>query len=216
VSRSDAQSTPSRRLTRRASIAVLAGAGAAALLAGCSSGQIAETAEVRPSVQGVNVDVGSLALRDLTVQYPDGRGYDKGSDAPLVVRIANNGGRADTLESVETDAAASVSFVGETTASASATPSGTPSGTPSATGAAAGPVRLNVALPAGQLVVLVRGTNDYLLVKDLRRALAPGQSLRLVFTFEHAGSVTVDVPVGVPASITARPSASDTGHSSGE
>ncbi len=219
VSRSDAPSSLSRRLSRRASIAVLAGTGVAALLAGagCSAGQIAETAKVKPAVQGVNVDVGPIALRDLSVYYPGSGSYAAQDNAKLLVRIVNTGGQADTLTSVTTDAAGSVTLAGGSaspSASASGTPSTTPSGTPSATPSASpsavGSSKITVPLPPRQLVQLVPGgTRQYLVVNNLKSALAPGQALRLVFTFATAGSVTVDVPMNMPNQVTERPSASD-------
>lgn len=231
MSRSVAPSSLSRRLTRRATIAVLAGTGVAALLAGtgCSAGQIAETAKVRSAVPGANADLGDIALRNLTVLYPDSHVYSAGDDARLVVRIVNTGGTADTLKGVSTDAADSVTiFSLKADAGVSASPSGTPSGTPSgspsgtpsgspsagpsasASVAPAGSTDISVPLPPRQLVQLdPNNKNDQvLIVNGLKHDLRPGESLKVVFTFDKAGSITVNVPVGVPDQVTARPSAS--------
>ncbi|HEU4422164.1 MAG TPA: hypothetical protein VFR67_06440, partial [Pilimelia sp.] len=81
------------RSTPRRAAAMLAGAAMAAgvLVSGCSAGQIAETANKRPSVPGLNVQaevrddagtvIGQVALRDLVVTYEDIEGFPAGSDA---------------------------------------------------------------------------------------------------------------------------------------
>lgn len=77
--------------TRRAVLAAGAAAVAAAVLAGCSAGQVAETALKRPSNQGVNQDNsdGSVAIRNLAVVYNGTAGYAAGDNAPLQVGLYN-------------------------------------------------------------------------------------------------------------------------------
>lgn len=78
--------TRSIRRPRRAAL-LLGGAATAAalLLSGCGTGQIAETAAMRPTVSGVNTETADNAfkLRNLAVVYKDTKGYPAGSDAPL-------------------------------------------------------------------------------------------------------------------------------------
>src|SRR3712207_4476777 len=77
--------------TRRAFLATGVATVAAIALAGCSAGQVAETALKRSSVPGVNVDNanGSVPVRNLWVQYPGTQGYAAGEDAPLEVGLYN-------------------------------------------------------------------------------------------------------------------------------
>jgi hypothetical protein len=77
--------------TRR--VALFAGAAtvAAVALAGCSAGQVAETALKKPSTYGVNIDNsdGSVAIRGLAVTYVSPKGYPSGANAPLEISLFN-------------------------------------------------------------------------------------------------------------------------------
>jgi copper(I)-binding protein len=100
VSRSTTGSV--RPLARRhAALLVAAAAGAAILLAGCGAGQVAETARKRPSVPGVNVNVGDIAIRNALVEPPPSGEWKVGSDVPLDMRLTNLGREADTLVGAE-------------------------------------------------------------------------------------------------------------------
>src|SRR3954451_21082712 len=76
---------------RRAALATGVAVVAAVALAGCSAGQVAETALKRPSNPGVNADNadGSVVIRNLSVQYPGVQGYAAGGNAPLELGIYN-------------------------------------------------------------------------------------------------------------------------------
>lgn len=116
-------------------------------LAGCAAGQRAQTAEQLPTVDGANVVLGPLALRDVTLQYPEGGIYRPGSDARLEMVLANDSGQSDALIEVRTDAAQDVRIFeavtggtgsstptpAGTSAEPSSTPTGTSSGTPTGT-----------------------------------------------------------------------------------
>ncbi|HEY3504793.1 MAG TPA: hypothetical protein VGN37_18665 [Actinocatenispora sp.] len=212
-----------RRITRRGSLALLAGAGAAALLAGCGAGQISSTAKVKPAVQGANATStnGTIALRDLTVAYRGeaNRAYAKNENAPLVVRIANSGESGDTLTSVDTTAADSVVYVdnkasASPTASASASASGTPS--PAPANQPPGPDRFRLDLAPQSFVPLIPDQGQYLTLYKLHATLSPGDTVRLVFHFEKAGAVEVDVPMAPPGQVTERSSAPVPSEGTGE
>ncbi|MEV0842882.1 hypothetical protein AB0I55_25490 [Actinocatenispora sera] len=206
-----------RRFTRRGALALVAGVGAAAVLAGCGAGQISETAKIQPAVQGANAqsDSGTIALRDLTVLFRgDGDAtYTAGQDAPLVTRIANSGADDDVLTSVSTNAAESVVFV-DSSASASASPSdsASPSGTASPSGSASptpndqppGPDRFDLKVASQDLLTLLPDQGKYLELYKVRRDLRPGQTVRLVFHFQKAGDIQIDVPMAPPEKVTER------------
>jgi hypothetical protein len=63
----------------------------AVALAGCSSGQVAETAIIRPPISGLNTQSpdGSLLIRNLQVLYTGPAGYPAGGTAPLQVSLFN-------------------------------------------------------------------------------------------------------------------------------
>ncbi|GAA4200466.1 hypothetical protein [Actinocatenispora rupis] len=196
-----------RRITRRGSLALLAGAGAVALLAGCGAGQISETAKIKPAVQGANATSadGTIALRDLTVAFRGdaNRTYAKGENAPLVVRIANAGENNDTLTSVDTTDAQSVVYVNN---ASSPSPSGSPKGSPSPSPAnqPPGPDRFQIGVPTQGLVDLIPDQGQFLELFNVNHPLNPGESVTLVFHFQKAGAVPIDVPVALPDQVTER------------
>lgn len=133
-------SAPSRSVL--AALAVVGGLA----LAGCGAGQVAQTAQQRPSIDGQSGSVGTLALRDVTVEYPSAGVYKDGGDARLRMVVVNEGPGSDALVSVRTDAAQEVILTAAgpdtttpepTAASPSATPTGTPTGTADSTATAA-------------------------------------------------------------------------------
>ncbi len=77
--------------TRRAAQFVGAATVAAVALAGCSAGQVAETANKNPSIYGVNAENAnnSVAVRGLAVTYGTPKGYASGGNAPLEVSLFN-------------------------------------------------------------------------------------------------------------------------------
>ena len=92
--------------------AVAIGVSALLGVVGCSAGQVAQTAEMEPAVNGNMAQVGKLVLRDVKVAFPDnGEAYAAGEDAPLVLTIANTSGDDDELVGV-TSPAGTVEIVG--------------------------------------------------------------------------------------------------------
>jgi hypothetical protein len=76
---------------RRAARSAVAGIALAVAVAGCSSGQVAETAIIRPPGSGLNTQSpdGSLLIRELQVLYNGPAGYPAGGTAPLQVSLFN-------------------------------------------------------------------------------------------------------------------------------
>ncbi|NMO52142.1 hypothetical protein HH310_13165 [Actinoplanes sp. TBRC 11911] len=81
------RSLGTRRVAMAAGVATVAVIG----LAGCSAGQVAETAILQPAVSGVNTTSpdGSLLIRNLQVVYNNTDGYKAGDTAPIEVSLFN-------------------------------------------------------------------------------------------------------------------------------
>jgi hypothetical protein len=126
-----------RLLAASALVAGLAG------LSACSAGQITQTSNQVAAVPGANGNTGpggTIALRNLLVPFNDPAGYPAGGDAPMIVRIFNDGANTVTLVGVTAVGTASgVTVVGGTAtptptpARTSASPKTSPSATSSAT-----------------------------------------------------------------------------------
>ncbi|MCI4063094.1 hypothetical protein MRQ36_11095 [Micromonospora sp. R77] len=120
--------TRSIRGSGRAAL-LLAGTATAAglLLSGCGAGQVAETANKIPSVQGVNVQTpdNNFKVRGLYVQYPGVEGYQAGGNAGLNVVIYNDS-REPVTVTVTTDSAREIVLAGSPAAGSQPTPSSSP------------------------------------------------------------------------------------------
>jgi hypothetical protein len=175
----------------------------------------------------VRAQVGELAIRAVTLAYPDGGSYAAGSDAELRIAIANDGGQDDTLTGISgqgfsgavfTDAASAAALTAApTSASASATSSAaTPTATgtpvPGSTTASASPATstappapvvppapTELAIPAGQTVFVGTGT-DHITLTGLQSPLTTGQYVTLTLHFQKAGDVTLKATVANPSS----------------
>ena len=215
------------RSTSRSVLAGLVVAGGLALSA-CASGQIAQTAQMSPTVDGQMAQVGSLAIRNVALDYPVGGVYERGSDARLRMVVVNGGVAPDSLVSVSSPVATNVtisaggsaeatgSATPEPTGSASesasptATPSDTASGTatPSASpGESASPTSSPTPSPTPENAQIQIAPNSYvsfredgprIMLTGLTRQLRPGQNLAVTLTFQRAGSVTMTIAVGTP------------------
>ena len=77
--------------TRRVAQAAGAAMVAVVALAGCSAGQVAETANLKTPISGLNTQSadGSLLIRNLQVVYNDPKGYPAGGSAPVEVTLLN-------------------------------------------------------------------------------------------------------------------------------
>jgi len=148
---------------------VLPAAAAAALitaLGGCEAGINAPTLQFHPPTDSATENAGTIAIRNLFVLgAPLGRNLVAGSSASVFLALINTG-TPDRLVSI------------------------------SARGTAT-----SVTLPAGGIPVEAghpvynAGPFPQVVLQDLIRPVASGSTVRLVLTFERAGSVTIDVPV---------------------
>lgn len=193
--------------------------GAALVLAGCGAGQITQTDSQQPAVNGTYAQVKTIALRDVAVQYPpQGPGYAAGAKPSLTLTIINQGTQDETLTSVALDngtagtlggaktivaghtlvigpAEANEAAPAATTSEAPtspATPTGTATSTPTSSSSVTEPTTTAAAGEVG------KGT---ITLPALSQPLWPGQVIKVVFTFQNAGSITVELPIAAPAHV---------------
>ncbi|MEO9140474.1 MAG: hypothetical protein ABI345_15600 [Jatrophihabitans sp.] len=221
-----------RRIVRTIGIAVIAALATSA----CAAGRDAQTANQSASLDGTNKTVGQIDLRALSIQAPPvGKpSYPVGGSAQITVVLVNTGRSVDTLQSISTPSAADWGAFGNyseayqvqqaTNGADSQTPA--PSSAPASATAPspAGSASSAAPLPTGAHQVIVRpgvrtsfGTPEAtgaLLLTGLKKPLFAGNSISVTFTFDHAGPITISVPVqitSVPAVKVGGPAPSPTG-----
>ncbi len=210
----------------RVVIAVGAVAGAFAL-AGCGAGQITQTSTQVSGVDAGSVNVGQIAVRGAQFAFAgDGNTavvYRTGGTAPLTMTVVNTGGQPDRLMTAASPVAGSVQIVGDPTVSGGkkllvdGTPAAAPTpAAPSGT-ALAGPTRVPAAAPTPQVSPTPQATpapsnaaaptsgpsaegttSAQVVLTGLKEDLQAGRSYPVTLTFQLAGEVTVQVPVGNP------------------
>lgn len=215
---------------------LLAGTAAASLLlSGCGAGQISETANKIPSVQGVNVQTSDnlYKVRGLYVQFPGPKGYEAGSNAPVNVVIYNDSKKPVTV-TVTTDSAREIVLTGSGAGeSGAATPTGSPTepatASPTATDPSASPSQsletsespsaspspsesapagqpARIEIPALSYAQLNAGNPRFLQLIGLNQKLLVGQQVNLTFDFGNGKVVTTPAPIGIPLTPEATPS----------
>jgi copper(I)-binding protein len=135
--------------------------------AGCEAGLNAPTLEFHPASTGAHADINGLLLNNVFVLgAPSGSTVPTGASASVFLSIYNGGASDDTLLSVSAPGSAtSVRIDG-------------------------GPV----GLPVDDAVNLT-GPRPEVILSGLKRPLSGGQSIPLILDFEHAGSISLLVPV---------------------
>lgn len=189
---------PSRTLVGAAGAVALTGMLA---LSGCGTGQLAQTANQTSAVNGISSQVGQIAIRDARVAYPprsaDGNVYPAGGAAPLEVTLLNTASVPDRLIGVRSPAASAVRVGGDPTMPQNV------------------PLVAQVAAEGG-----VQPGNRPLTIElgGLTAPIRPGLSTTVTFSFERAGSVTLQVPIAAPPEGTEpeRAEAEGAGHSAPE
>jgi copper(I)-binding protein len=150
---------------------LLIGAGLMALLvpaiAGCEAGANAPTLEFHPAAPGAQTVFNGISITDAFVLgAPSGSAVPAGSSASLFLSIYNGSTNADTLMSASAaGSAASVAVTGT-----------------------------SVALPVDSEINLM-GPQPKVVLSKLTRPLVGGMSVPVTLDFQHAGSVTLQVPV---------------------
>jgi copper(I)-binding protein len=155
---------------------LLLGAGVLALvipaIAGCEAGADAPTLEFHAASFGAQTVFNEIRITNAFVLgAPRGSTVPSGASAGLFVSLYNGGSSSDTLLSA--------------TAPGSATSISLSGGT--------------VPLPANSAPVNLTGPEPEVVLESLTRALTGGSSIPVTFDFEHAGKVTLQVPVEAQA-----------------
>jgi len=220
-------------LLRRLGVGITA---SAFLLTGCSAGQIAQTVQQTPSIDGEQAEVGNIAIRAAGIASPEsGTSYSKGASAPLRMVIVNRGGQQDTLVSVTSPVtsgsqlsaatsasgsssgsgssdSASVSASSARTASPSTSDSGSASPAASGSGSSA-----PIVLPGQQSVQIGMSTGTAtVMLTGLTAELFPAQSVPVTFTFGSGASVTVVLAVQLSSTVPTAPTVSVATQAGGE
>jgi hypothetical protein len=184
---------------RRAAVPFVVLAVSAALLSACSAGQVTQTSDQVPAVQGVHAVTGHVTVDNAVVVFPPRLRYPAGSDASVSLVLTNGALTGDRLVSARSDAARAVAL---TPADAGTTPP--PLGcvlTPYAPAPQAAPVtrtRTVVSrIPDGGTVLMTPGCPHLQLV-GLTRDVGLTDTVPLRLTFANAGTVALVLPVQAP------------------
>ncbi|WP_033294401.1 hypothetical protein [Amycolatopsis jejuensis] len=190
-----------RLQNRRVLGAGVAALGAALVLAGCGAGQITQTDTQEPAVNGTYAQVKTIVLRNAAVQYPaQGPGYAAGQPAPLTLTIVNQGQRDDKLVSVMSEGTTSPAQLSGDTAIVAG--HSLVIGPKDATESTAEHAPASSSAPGSGATQTDLGVGKVVL-QGLKQPLWPGATIKVVFTFQNAGPISVDLPVAAPATTSA-------------
>ncbi|MBM9838901.1 hypothetical protein JO861_20345 [Rhodococcus hoagii] len=169
--------------TRRVMAAVALAAGATLMLSACGAGQISQTATQVAAINGNQATSGDIALRNVHVVYPNSEEFsiEPGGDAELAFTAVNlSESKSDRLKSIKTDYASSVK-IDEKDGTLEIKPQ---------FALGAGNPDVSVPEEAPEHVSLIDVT-----LQDIREGVRPGLTFPVIFTFENAGDIVVQVPV---------------------
>lgn len=182
----------------RVGIAAL-GLSAALGMSGCAAAQVAQTAEEPPAVNGAIGKLGKIALRDASLVYPAQTNgiYAKGSDVELAMTVINRKSADDKLVKVSSKDASDAAYEGSRVVPGNGT---LVVGMPAQAGAGgAQPTESAAATSAVDSAQDEQSIGHARVVlRDTTVPIRSGQDLKITFTFEKAGSVTMSVPVATP------------------
>ncbi|WP_205325931.1 hypothetical protein [Glycomyces sp. YM15] len=208
---------------RRAAAIAIAGAAATALSA-CGASVGAQTEVKQSAIAGVNIDSadGTIALRDLQVEFESAEGYAAGDDAALRLWIGNEGTEEISLESIETEAG-TVTYVdpavqaaeameeareaadeptsGDAAADGESTeePGDEATGeAPAADGFDGVEAYAPIVIAPSEYVRLDQGvaSGTYFLIEGLQEELVSGDAIEVVFHFSDGTAIPASLPVG--------------------
>jgi copper(I)-binding protein len=186
--------------SRSSAVTVALGACAlavAATLAGCSAGQVSQTATQQAAVNGTAATVGNITLRNVHLRAAQKGDYvQPGSEVELLFVVANESpDSADKLTSITSDDG-TVSLTGDTSLPAMDV--------------------LVVGEPDGQVAALeANETADAAKATvDINKPITNGLTYTFTFNFEKAGQITVPVPISA-GEAPRRDAAGDASHEEG-
>lgn len=168
-------STRTSATTARLAVGALA---AVVTLAGCSVGQVAQTAMQEPAINGTGATVGAIALRNVHLRAAQTGDYiQPGGDVELLfVAVNNSEADGDRLVSISSDVGP-VALTGDTKIPPGGTLLvGTPDLQPS-------PLDATEAADSAEAAVA------------LSKPISNGLTYPFTFTFEKAGQTKVEVPI---------------------
>jgi copper(I)-binding protein len=175
------EASVSRIKTRASAMTTGLAAGGLAValtLAGCSAGQVAQTAMQQPAINGTGATVGNIDLRNVHLRAAQSSDYVRPGDPVELLFVAANNSAADgdRLVSITSDVG-SVALVGD----AVVRPGGT----------------LVVGTPDLQISPLdaIEGAGTAEAAVVLTKPINNGLTYPFTFTFERAGKQTVEVPI---------------------
>lgn len=219
---------------RRLGAALVASAAAAALLTGCAAGQVAQTVDQYPVVDGAAGNAGQLLIRNAGIAPPSGiNGYAKGGTATLQLVVVNGTNKDDQLVSASSPVAGGVvlsaaglpegisAATSRESASVSLSPSSTVTGTPAAKGSASG-ARTSASRSAPAASGAGTGTpievradqvvqvgfsvvGPNIVLTGLNSALLPSQTVPMTFRFASGASLSLALPVKLSSASPSRP-----------
>lgn len=164
----------------KASVIGLAACAAVASVAltGCGAGQVSQTANQEPAVNGAAATTGNIALRNVHLRAPQVSDYvQPGADVELLLVAANNSADVnDKLVSITSDIG-NVTLTGDSTVPANGV--------------------LVVGEPDGQLKALdaAERADAVKAEVDLSKPITNGLTYPFTFTFEKSGQTTLAVPI---------------------
>jgi copper(I)-binding protein len=172
------------RSSRRSRVAALAAAGlvGAIALAGCSAGQLSQTASQESAVDGNAARMNNIALRNVHIQAQQSSDFlPPGATVDLVLVVVNESPDVvDKLVGITTDIG-KVTVTGDPTLRAGGT--------------------LFVGTPRGQnrkAVDAVEAANSVKATVALSKQITNGPNYNFTFNFEKAGTVSLAVPISAP------------------
>jgi copper(I)-binding protein len=184
VNRFDYRDSKPRASRHSARVAALAAGGliGAVALAGCSAGQVSQTAVQQSAVDGNQAVINNVALRNVRIQaLQTGDFLRPGATLDLVLVVVNQSPDVtDKLVGITTDIG-KVTVTGDPTLPAGGT--------------------LFVGAPNGQNQKAVDAVEDAAAVKAtvaLAKPITNGPNYNFTFDFEKAGRVSVAVPISAP------------------
>lgn len=157
------------RLARLRLIPAVSVVSLALVVSGCGSGQLAQTAIQVAAVDGANGTAGPIGVRDVRLAPTEENAYEAGADIPVKLWLSNDAIDPNTLTSVSTPAADSVVVTGD------------------------------AAIQGQTLREITADGDTTVVVTGLKEELPYGHSIPMTFTFASGGTITVNVPIEIPA-----------------